>query len=540
MTMPQARRVKRRIGVAVIVTAFALLPGMRSFVVSAGGATPAFVQGTATTTSSKVTLSKPVTAGDLLVAGITTSDSGTDPVSGVSDTLNGSWTRAASLRYGNGHVDLFYFAGSAAGSDTVTKVGSGAYTLAEYSGVRGSAALDAVASLARTGSPAAGPTVAIGGANELVIGLGGMSAPGTFSAGTGFTLREAAVSNYLYGAGLEDRLSTSSAGQSMTMAVTGSGYSGGIVAVFKAVPPATPPTAALTVTPSSGAAPLPVTANASASTPGSNPISTYTFNFGDGTTVGPQAGATATHTYAAGGTFTVTMTVTDSASLSATASQVVSVGAPVAALSVSPPSGPTPLPVTANASASTDPIGISAYTFNFGDGTTVGPQAGATATHTYSAGGSFTVSVTVIDSAGATATASKTVVVNTPPTAALAVTPNSGATPLPVTADASASTPGSNPISTYTFNFGDGTTVGPQDRGNRNPHLCGRRELHRHRDGHRQRGSHRDREPRGHRRCPRGGAERHPSDRAGAAARDCGRIGVNGPDRDQRLHLQLR
>jgi parallel beta-helix repeat protein len=50
----------------------------------------------------------------------------------------------------------------------------------------------------------------------------------------------------------------------------------------------------------------------------------------------------------------------------------------------------------------------------------------------------------------------------TPPTATLGVTPASGISPLAVTADASASTAGSSPISSYNFDFGDGTAVGPQ------------------------------------------------------------------------------
>jgi PKD repeat protein len=52
---------------------------------------------------------------------------------------------------------------------------------------------------------------------------------------------------------------------------------------------------------------------------------------------------------------------------------------------------------------------------------------------------------------------------NQPPAAALAVRPASGVAPLPVTADASASTSGGNPIASYSFDFGDGSAVvGPQ------------------------------------------------------------------------------
>jgi PKD repeat protein len=88
-----------------------------------------------------------------------------------------------------------------------------------------------------------------------------------------------------------------------------------------------PPVAKLTVTPSSGAAPLAVTADASASTDtDSTKIATYAFDFGDGSAqVGPQPGATATHTYNNTGTFTAKVTVTDSAGLASTASATVTV-----------------------------------------------------------------------------------------------------------------------------------------------------------------------------------------------------------------------
>jgi parallel beta-helix repeat protein len=48
------------------------------------------------------------------------------------------------------------------------------------------------------------------------------------------------------------------------------------------------------------------------------------------------------------------------------------------------------------------------------------------------------------------------------PTAQLTMTPATGTAPLAVTADASASTAGSSPVGSYRFDFGDGTTAGPQ------------------------------------------------------------------------------
>jgi PKD repeat protein len=69
-----------------------------------------------------------------------------------------------------------------------------------------------------------------------------------------------------------------------------------------------------------------------------------------------------------------------------------------------------------------------------------------------------------LHAAGKTATTTGTVTVTVaPPTAQLTVNPPSGTAPLLVTADASQSTPGSAPIASYTFDFGDGSAaVGPQ------------------------------------------------------------------------------
>jgi parallel beta-helix repeat protein len=90
-----------------------------------------------------------------------------------------------------------------------------------------------------------------------------------------------------------------------------------------------PPSAALTVSPSSGSAPLAVTADASGSSDtDATPIASYSFDFGDGSaTVGPQPGATASHTYTATGTYTVTVTVTDTGGQSSSATAQISVNA---------------------------------------------------------------------------------------------------------------------------------------------------------------------------------------------------------------------
>ncbi len=88
------------------------------------------------------------------------------------------------------------------------------------------------------------------------------------------------------------------------------------------------PNAALSLSPTSGTAPLAVTANAGASTDGDGTgIAGYTFDFGDGTGAGPQPGASATHTYSTPGTYVVAVSVADTAGLTTTTAVQVSVGA---------------------------------------------------------------------------------------------------------------------------------------------------------------------------------------------------------------------
>jgi parallel beta-helix repeat protein len=234
------------------------------------------------------------------------------------------------------------------------------------------------------------------------------------------------------------------------------------------------PAASLVVSPSSGQVPVDVTADASGSTDTDDtPIATYTFDFGDGTVVGPQAEPTADHVYGTVSNFTVRVTVRDTAGLASTAVATVSAqppdgdSPPAGALTVSPTSGTAPVAVTADASGSTDDDAtpIASYTFDFGDGTVVGPQADATAGHTYTAAGTFTVTSAVTDTIGqvSSTTATVTVQPELAPAVSLTAGPNNARAPVAVTADASGSTDtDATPIATYTFDFGDGTVIGPQ------------------------------------------------------------------------------
>jgi hypothetical protein len=100
-----------------------------------------------------------------------------------------------------------------------------------------------------------------------------------------------------------------------------------------------PPSAKLSVTPSSGTTPATVTANASASSDPDGYIANTTIDFGDGTVV---TGATATHIYGKPGTYVVTSSVTDNDGATSKATASVSMVAPPAPASGVAVSSPTP------------------------------------------------------------------------------------------------------------------------------------------------------------------------------------------------------
>ena len=118
-------------------------------------------------------------------------------------------------------------------------------------------------------------------------------------------------------------------------------------------------------------------------------------------------------------------------------------------------------PITLTARQSYSLFGsITAYEWSFGDGSTTGQLSTASRTHTYTSPGTYTVELTVRDGNGNTDTATRTVTVeDTSPKAAFAPSTFDSQTGESVSFDASASTDAEGAISSYRWEFGDGSTA---------------------------------------------------------------------------------
>jgi len=131
----------------------------------------------------------------------------------------------------------------------------------------------------------------------------------------------------------------------------------------------------------------------------------------------------------------------------------------VAVAKATPQTGYAPLVVSLDGSGSFDQDGsIVSHGWSFGDGTS---GAGSVVSHTYTAVGTYTAVLTVTDSQGLTASQSVQIQVTAPninPTAVIAASTTSGVAPLAVTFNGSGSSDPDGTISSYAWNFGDGTT----------------------------------------------------------------------------------
>jgi len=218
------------------------------------------------------------------------------------------------------------------------------------------------------------------------------------------------------------------------------------------------PPAANSGGPYNGTEGIPVTLDGSGSTDSDGTIVAYEWDFGDGNI---DFGATPTHTYISTGLFTITLTVTDDAGDTNTATTTATIAMgnqpPIAN-----PNGPytgtagTPLPLSG--SGSIDPDGtIVAYDWDFGDGA-IG--TGIAPNYAYYIPGTYNITLTVRDDSGAIGSANTTAAIdaaNQPPTANPSG-PYSGMVNTTVAFDGTGSTDLDGTISSYAWDFGDGST----------------------------------------------------------------------------------
>ncbi len=196
--------------------------------------------------------------------------------------------------------------------------------------------------------------------------------------------------------------------------------------------------------------------DASTSTDTGGTISTYSWNFGDGSPA--VTGATPTHVYPTAATYTVTLTITDNTNSTNVVSHKVSpnfgTGSPVAAFTANC----TGLSCVFDGSTSTDTGGtITSYSWNFGDGSPVVTGASATVTHVYTTSNFYVPSLKVTDNTSSVSTATSFVFPGSAGTPHAAFTSN--CTALSCSFNGTTSTDaGGISITTYSWNFGDGTT----------------------------------------------------------------------------------
>jgi PKD repeat protein len=198
--------------------------------------------------------------------------------------------------------------------------------------------------------------------------------------------------------------------------------------------------------------------DASASFDPDGTITSYFWDFGDGTNA--TDGVLVSYAYADHGTYMVTLTVTDNDNKNASATTTVTVlnRPPTPSFTASPQTVNTSEPVYFDASGSYDPDGtIDSYFWDFGDGTNA---SGVTTSHSYAEDGNYTVTLTVTDNdSDSNSTNAIINVLNRPPVTIFTKTPEIVFIGEPITFNATESYDLDGTITSYFWDFGDGTNA---------------------------------------------------------------------------------
>ena len=215
--------------------------------------------------------------------------------------------------------------------------------------------------------------------------------------------------------------------------------------------------------------PLPEAAtsfDASISSDSEATITNYSWDFGDGTPVEDDGSSASTsHTYAHRGHYDVTLTVTNALGQTDTAGQTLTVDdPPTATVSPSTVLSAAGATVTFTGSAAAgDPDGtITDYRWAFGDGSFDDTGMSPTDRHVYTNPGVYTATLTATDDLGETTSTARQITVDAAPAASFITSPNPQALGAVTSFDAQGSSDSLGTITSYTWNFGDGTVgIGP-------------------------------------------------------------------------------
>jgi PKD repeat protein len=229
--------------------------------------------------------------------------------------------------------------------------------------------------------------------------------------------------------------------------------------------------AVMSVTPSTGVAPLSVTFDGSGSTTPNGTIVSWQWSFGDGSF---GTGQQTTHVYSTPGTYTAGLTVTDSSggSGTATATIVVLPNAPAAPSGLTASNSGNLVLLAWQDNSSNETLfhiercqGVGCA--NFAAFATEWPNWTTYTDYTTTAGQSYSYRVRASNAGGFSAYSNTASIVagagNQPPVAVMSATPTTGVAPLTVNFDGSGSTDPDGAVVSWQWMFGDGDFgTGPQ------------------------------------------------------------------------------